>query len=254
MKRTAKRFIASFCTATLLLLSCSFFAFAAPQSTDDLLLSKGVPQDIVNQLPEKQKDLIMRTLPDDAQFESFEKREYPAEDSNTGIRPMSDTIPDSELTLSVMAFSITYNGTPCYSIYPSFVWDSYVKLKNDSFSMALYPGWEAIPGKNNLEVWVRNVQGDPVQHTSVDAAVSNYYGYSYKIPSNVGSLQGGYEGHAYLYAIKKSSTATHAISLNYADDTSWLFSASYSISIGPASINVTGDDSNIRFKSGNFYF
>ena len=120
--------------------------------------------------------------------------------------------------------------------------------------MALYPNWEVIPQQNNLEVWNRNSNGDLLHHTSISATDANSAGYAYQIPSTVGSLQGYYEGHAYLHAIKKSDDATHAISLKYVDDTSWLSNISYGLSIGFMSISVSNGDDRLRVRAANHYF
>ena len=77
-----------------------------------------------------------------------------------------------------------------------------MKIKNDTFAMALYPNWETIPGENNLNIWIRNSYGELLNSVSVEAMTSSYCGYVYKIPSNIGTVQGEFEGHSYLYAKK----------------------------------------------------
>lgn len=244
---------------------CSFITYAAEPSIDNFLQSKGIPQEIIDVLPQGKKEIIFETLNDTASFQSYNVQTFSVNNGpetsseftfNNGeiMIPMSGMISSADLTLSVVAFDITVNGVPQTSIYPSFVWKKLVKIKNDSFAMALYPNWEVIPGENNLRLWVRNVNGERVQNYDLAAAASASSGYSYKIPSNIGALQGGYEGHAYMNVKKKTSSATRAISLQYIHDTSSFFNVSYSVSIGPASISVTGNTSPLNYMSNNFYF
>lgn len=244
---------------TIVIFCCSNrFAFAEELiNYDSFLSSKGVPLEIIDSLTEEQKQLIFQTIAEDAEFEGYDIQTFTSENNdvmNEGVQVASGIIPDSEMTISVIGFSATYNGQACYIIYPSFVWNSISRISNDSFAMALYDGWEAIPGYNNLEVYLRNSQGNTVQHTSVAAAVSASSGYNYVIPGSIGSVQALYEGHAYLYAKKTNSSATHAISLNYIDDTSSSMNVSYGVNIGYASISISQTDSRLRFKSGNFNF
>ena len=253
MKKFNKIFVSIWLSLIMIVVS-SVSAFAGQsQNYNEFLLSKGVSLDVVNVLPEKQKELIYNTLGETASFKTFEIKSFDFKE-NGSVSLRSGMIPSASMTMSVIGFEQTYNGDVCYAIYPSFVWSEQVELKNDSFSMALYPGWEVMPGYNNLNVWIRNIYDEPVQSVSLGAAVSTYCGYSYKIPSNVGASQGGYEGHAYLYAKKTNPSATHAISLQYVDDDSPLFNVSYAVSIGPASISVTGNDRYLRYSSDNFYF
>lgn len=244
--------------AVIVFISNSRVVFANSCSEYDYFLaSAGVPQNIICCISEEQKMVICQTLGEDAVFEGYDTQTFVETNGsvvNGGAQMFSANIPSSELTISVLGFSINYNGQPCYAIYPSFVWNTISKLSNDSFAMAMYDGWEAIPNCNNLEVYLKNSQGTSVQHTSVSAAVSASSGYSYIIPGSVGNMDGLYEGHAYLYAKKTNASATHAISLNYVDDTSRFMNVSYGINIGPASISVTSTDSNLRFMSGNFSF
>ena len=120
--------------------------------------------------------------------------------------------------------------------------------------MALYPNWEVIPGEYSFALALRNSAGDIAQRTTIEPAQSASSGYQFLIPSDIGFMQGDYEGHAYLFAKKTSSSASHYISLHNVDDTSWLFDVSYGVSIGPASISVSGTDSNLRFLSKNMEF
>lgn len=118
--------------------------------SDSYLLSIGVPRDVVDQLSIGQKESIFQKLEGNARFEVFDKRNFAIEDShNPQIQPMGGLISKSDLTLSVISFSVEHNGIDCQEIFPSFVWHKKVALKNHSFGMALYPDWEVLPDELN---------------------------------------------------------------------------------------------------------
>lgn len=251
---TKKIFCSVLISAMLICGGISAFA-ETPQSTiDEFLASRGMPDNIIEQLPEKQKELIYSTLSEGATFESYEKTEYYSENSeNSGAMPLSGNILSSEMTMAVVAFEDSYEDG-LYTIYPSFVWNGTKIVANDTFAMAMYPGWEVVAGENNLTLWCRDANGDLVYDYDIGAQSSSAYGYSYKIPRNIGFTLAGYEGYSYLDAIKKSSSATNAICLKYIDDTTSSCNVSYSVTINSGSISVSGTDTYLRFKSGNFSF
>lgn len=256
MKANISKIFICLSLVTAILISASIPVYADEALiSDKFLLSLGVPRNVIEQLPEKQKELICSTVDPNAVFKSYEKEAIIDEDQqNASIQSTIAGIPESEMTLSILAFEEVRDTGTYYAIYPSFIWPGLSRLKNDSFAMAMYPNWEVVPQKNNLEVWNRNSSGELMHHTSVPVLSSSSSGYVYKIPNTIGSLQGFYEGHAYLHAIKTNSNATHAISLTYVDDVSSLLNASYGISLGAFSISVSGDTSKIRVRSGNYYF
>lgn len=254
---------------SLFLTVFSFTAQASENSIDDFLLSKGVSQEIINILPDGQKLLIYETLEDTATFASFDAQIVTLENENSlnntegsesagGIEAMSGMIPTSSLTFTVVAFDLTVNGQPQTAIYPSFIWSDPQYMNNDSFSMALYPGWDVVPGKCNLRLYKKYI-GSQSTHLEYDfqPILSTSNGYSYKIPSNHEStwfVPYVNEGHSGFNAIKTNPNATRAISLNYVQDTSSFFYASYTVSILGLSIGVSGSTSSLNYMSGNFGF
>jgi len=250
---TKKIFCSVLISAMLICSGISAFA-EAPQSTiDEFLASRGMPANIIEQLPEKQKELIYSTVGEGATFESYEKTEYYSENSeNSGVMPLNESIPSLELTLAVVAFEDSYEDG-LYTIYPSFVWNNATEVANDTFAMSMYSGWEVIGGENNLTVWRRDTNGDLFDDVDIDPQEANSHGYSYKIPYYVGTTTRIYEGYSYLDARKKSSSATNSICLKYVDDTTYNYIESYSVTIGTGNISVSGS-STVRIKSGTFSF
>lgn len=120
--------------------------------------------------------------------------------------------------------------------------------------MSMYPGWEAVPGERNLCLHLMNSQGQSAQQVDITPNDSDYSGYAYKIPSNIGALQGSYQGHAYYQLEKKDPNASPRISLKYAHDYSAFCELSYSLDVGGfGSISIVGDVSKIDTMSDNFY-
>lgn len=223
-----------------------------------------MPQEIIDTLPQGQKQLIFDTLDETAVFEEHDIKNYRITEDGEALEiedvspvTRAGIISRADLTISVVGYAQTYNGYQTYAVFPSFDWSKRVDINNDSFAMALYPGWEVVPGASNcnMRVWIRNGAGETVQYHDIsDPQSSSSNGYSFLIPNNVGTANGDYEGHAFLRGKKNSSSATHAISLNYIHDNSSIFSASYSVGIGPGSISVSGNTNNLSYLSGNYTF
>ena len=248
----------------IMLVTCSFSVSAETVDLDGFLLSKGVPEEIIEDMSEGQKETIFQNVGEDAVFESYNVQTFSENEAKRleqtsdifvtedTVKPFrSGSISSSDLKLTVVAFN---EGGSRMSIYPSCIWNKLVHVKNDTFAMALYPNWEVVPGKNGMTLWAKNASGSKVSSAKLYATSASSAGYAYKVPSNVGTMQSKYEGNAFLYADKKSSSATRAISLQYIDDRSWPLAASYGVSIGWASVSVTGNTSDLYYMAGNYYF
>ncbi len=236
---------------------CSFGVSATkPIDIDDFLLQAGFPEDIIDKMSDVQKDMVYENSKNEIiKFAGYESQDFVLENDNLSpVQPRGGLISSSDLTLSVFGiYSIDVYGTVLNStVYPSFVWHTPVKVKNDSFSMAMYSGWEAIPGQENLNLHLMNSYGQSAQQVSLDPSNSHAAGYSYKIPSNIGFNQALYEGHAYYKIDKKTTNASPRISLHYVHDTSPSLNVSYSINIGFLSISLSVNNNYLYEMSGNF--
>lgn len=238
---------------------CSIGVSAAqPVSIDDFLLNAGFPQNLVDNMSEMQKEVIYENSKNkNVRFAGYETQDYVLNDDDTlsQVQPHGGLIPSSDLTISVYGtYTTTAGGTVLYStVYPAFEWKKWVSVKNDSFSMAMYSGWEARPGEENLRLHLIDKNGNSVQHVDLDPANSHPAGYSYKVPSSVGSVAAFYEGYAYYNIDKTSSSASPRISLHYVHDESPLFNVSYSISIQFFGISISaGNTDNLYEMSGNY--
>lgn len=270
MLRTHKSIRVFLCFVTVLaLMVTSYSAFAeASSSLDDFLLEAGVPLAIIETMPIGQKQIVFEKIGNkSAVFSGYDSKEYRLnndgelipEGEKGRIQTYQGLIPPSDLTLSVIGFTLDVSDTTGntwkeYDVFPSFVWNKLVKVKNDSFAMSMYPGWEAVPGERNFCLHLMNSQGQSAQQVDITPNDSHYSGYAYKIPSNIGALQGSYQGHAYYKLEKKDPNASPRISLKYAHDYSSFFELSYSLEVGGfGSISIVGDVSKIDTMSDNFY-
>ncbi len=223
---------------------------------DAFLLSLGVPASVIEEMSEGQKEMICGSIDSDAAFVSFDSDEYVVNEDDGTIQPRYDyTIPSSDLTLSVTCFEtteISQEGNPVYAIYPSFVWHTQLEISGDLFGFALYPGWEVIPQRENIRVYLGNYEGHRVQYADYDPTAAAYSGYAYTM-STFAFTPHWYEGHAYVYAQDKAGNSTRAIAINYSHDESGKLTTSLSASIGPASVSVDTNGVDCSHMAGTFY-
>ena len=251
-----KRLVSILTIVTLLICSIS----ASAQQTnevDEYLLDAGFPQSIVETMSETKKDYIYEIThnKEDIAFCSYEEKQFNINEegllSEISTTPRGGQISPSDLTVDVIGIvSNTSEGIE-YSVFPSFVWNVVKKVKNDSFSMSMYSGWEAVPGARNLRLYFINAYGNST-YTDLNPTQSNSSGYTFKVPSSTGAVQGLYEGHGYYDLIKKASNPTPAISLHYTHDASSSMTVSYGINLGVGSISVSSNSSYLYTFSDNF--
>ncbi len=248
-KGLCKKIFSSILISAMLVCSGTSVLAVSPEvNYDEFLLSKGMPQSVIEQLPEKQKELMYLTVGENAVYSSFDKEEIYDNSSDASTYAAMHS---SEMTLTVVGFE---DSTNYYAIYPSFVWNTSAKIANDAVAMALASGWEIVPGENNLALWTRDEYGDLVGGADVDASVSSVYGYGYLIPRGAGNVSNEYECHSYLHARKTSSSASNLISLCYADDVSTDYSTTYNISITAGTASISGSVSSVRYRSAVLSF
>lgn len=254
-----KKRVMSAATAFILLL-CPLTVMAQTDDVDTFLQNAGFPQELIDTMSEPQKAYIYeKSANKNVSFSSYERKEYTITTEgelveNNNISPRGGLLDSSDMTLSVFGTITTnWDGSIYYSVYPCFQWHQYKKVNNDSFAMNLYPGWEAIPGERNFRLHLMNNYGQSAQYVDIAPTNSSSTGYVFKIPTNIGSSQGLYEGYAYYDVNKVTSTATPAISLCYAHDASKIFDASYSLSVGGVGISISGKTNKIYTMADNFY-
>lgn len=245
----------------LLMSSLDTFAYEVDSAdcADSYLLSIGMPERVIHELPEGQKQLIYETTyGEDVRYVSYEEQNYQVDDEGALMQmSATGTISQSDLTITVVGIEALHQSglseNTEYKICPTFVWNKMVKIKNDTFAMAMYSGWSAVPQLRNLKVHIMNAHGGKsLANTDIDPSYSSQYGYAFHIPSSVGNMNEWYEGHAYFTVEKTDSSARPRISVKYIHDTSSLANASYSVNIGLASISVSGKTDKLQIMADNF--
>lgn len=208
-------------------------------SPEEVLLAHGVPENTLYQMTELQVEHIANTINPEAIFVSYE--EIPVSLNDLGISTYG-TISSTDLVFSVVGFHLGNNN---YLLYPNFEWKNYSKTpSNDVFAVSLYSGWELTPDKTNCcYLYNRNISGQNIGCGEYYPAIASPSGVIFHFGKNLVS-SAGFEAITQVYATKKSSTATHAVVINYVhDNTNGAASYSFGISFGGASISVTNGKS-----------
>lgn len=248
MKRTLCAFLTIFMTMSLV----SANVFASGVDYDTILTAHGVPQDVISQMTEHQKQDICENISTDAEFAGHETKQLSFADEDgddSGISPAYVELPERNMDLSVTGFKES-NGT--YSIYVHFYWYPLVRVANDSLACSMYPGWEVYPGNQKLRVWSNDDNNNHLESFDIAPINPSYSGYDFKIPSNKGKTLGFYEGTAYFYVQKKESSATPRIAVQYAHDDTSACNLSFGVNIGIGSISVTGASDNLQVRGEIF--
>lgn len=227
----------------------NFLIYADEPDIDAFLLSIGMEQSVIDQLPEGQKQLIYDSLGSDAEFCTFGKQGFCLDENGSLIQPQG-FIDDSDLEITFVAYEGTISDVgKCYVLFPSFKWNILTSINNDSFAMALYEGNVAVGNDYNLQVMANN---NLIMNQSFQPEEMSCYGYSYRI-MNYGQGNHGYEGHAVLYSQMINPYAVRGINVKYIHDTSIIRNISYGVTIGAFSISVTPSNS-YDIKNAVFYY
>ncbi len=224
------------------------------QDIDSFLIKSGMPDEVLECLSETQKQFITTNLNSKnltANFNTYKATDFVIDEE--GFHPFSE-ISDRDLTITVVAYETTVDGTRGYIVFPSFIWHKDVKIKNDSFAFVLYPNWEIAGSYGyNLCVWIKNIYGDKVQSTDVAPDLLAYNAQSYKM-TDTGFMQGLYEGNGIFYVRKMSSTASPEMVITYIHDTSSNMSISYNIEFKGVNITTSSSSEKLDQKTGYFTF
>lgn len=226
---------------------------------DEMLINMGTPENVVENLDTNFKKYIYDNAESGEQFDGYTTEELNRNSYKINrIAKYSSNLSESDMTVSIYATGVVKNGIKYVKIYPSFCWKKSVSISNDTFALSLYSGWEC-KGNDNVELVVSAVCGTGAiqqKHTfkPTDAAES---GYAFQIPNDYGKQlpgNGHYEGYGHFLVRRKKSKATKSISVKYIHDDSSNYSVSYGISIGPASISVSGDTDKLQIFAKNINF
>lgn len=223
------------------------------------LLNAGFSQELLDTMLDAQKEIIYQHSDNkQIKFAGYETTEFSLDKKQnlSSIRPSDNLKSDCDFKIFVFAtHTMDANGTLLYSsIYPSFVWNTPVKVKNDTFSMAVSPDFEAIPGEENFRLRLMNNDGKTAKRIDLNPASSGSSGYSYKIPSGIGTKQGVYIGCAYYDIDALFETAAAKITLQYVHDRSLFSNVSYGVHIELGDIILSSDNDKLCVISTDYDF
>ncbi len=255
--------IMSLIVVTVLVFSSMSVSSQGINYIDQRLINMGFPETLVNDMSEPQKEFMYECMYEDGfVFCDYTEKNYTITNDgevvqssqNGDVSLCGGTLSENEISVSVVgAKQQDSQGNVTYMVLPCFKWKTLVKVNNDSFAMAMYPGWEAVPGKRNLRLHLLNNNDVHTQYVDLSPTQATSSGYVYKIPSNIGAMQGKYEGYANYYVDRKSDTASPNISLYYAHDAQSFLTASYSLNIHGFTISLTGNTNHIYSIADNYY-
>lgn len=226
---------------------------------DKRLADMGTPQEVIDSMDANFKSYIYEKSENTETYEGFDENLMENENStgNNLLNARIGTISTSDMSVKVYATGVKFKGKKYVKIYPAFEWKTSCDLDNDTFAFALYDDWECKTGDEvGLTLNLINGKGVLLYQTTLKPASASSSGYGFKIPSNYASqLMNGahYEGYAYFY-VKENEEATRTISIKYIHDTTSPYSVSYGVSIGPASISVTGSTDRLEVYARNLNF
>ncbi len=207
---------------------------------DDFLIGIGMSQELIAALPEETKQIMCEYLDENAEFVSY-TTQYITWDENGDINVASD-LSDNVFAISLATAKTQISGELAYAFFPSFNWSKVTKIKNDSFSFALYPGWGIVDFEEaTLRVSVRNSYGDVVQGVSLSPTSADDRAMSFKF-SDIGSVDVYFEGHGVFYAKDAKGNAMPSMYLHYFHDDSFSRNIKYDILL--PSLVVSGASSN----------
>lgn len=225
---------------------------------DEVLAEAGTPSYVINGFSEEQKKFIVENLGDNPEFESFDVYELGGKLESLS---RASVISSSEMSVTVACYKITVSGNEKRAeIFPTFKWTDEKKIYNDTFSVAVYPGWEIVPDTTaKVRVYMKEELSDNEMKTidtkdfyPIDASEK---GYSFGFAADCCKKKYIYEGYGLFYAKKKDDNATNALTVGYVHDSSTGLNISYGVTIGWASIgfDFNGSD-NLETYSKNLNF
>ena len=267
MKKIVRKIITFYCVVGLIInLSNVAYINATTEGKqnearcDEVLQSLGTPESVLDDLDENFKQYICANLEKGEKFDSYTNQDLREENliETKKVATYISTIPSSDIKVSLYATGIVKNGKKYVKIYPSYIWKKSCDIGNDTFAVSLYSGWECVGNdKPELTVSAINWIGNIAQTYSFSSTDASETGYSFKIPTGYGGIlprNGRYEGYGHFLVRRKISNATKTATVKYIHDNSPNYSLSYGISIGPASISISGNTDDLQVYAANMNF
>lgn len=230
-----KKYLAILMSVVLFGVMCMSVSAQESVDFDAFLRERNVPENIIENLPERQKKIIYDNIKykTEAVYDSYE--ENYAEFSNGEMEVTPYSIPTSELKFTVIGFD---DGNNIFSVFPSFYWlNDDNKAEHDVFAFTFNSNYWEIEDTPTLTMYMRGVyyNGDDEVWTYDRPTTMSYAGASFDLE---GVKKYAYEAHGAVTIKKISSSATRKIILSYFDYTG-ILSADVGVTFGPFSITFT---------------
>lgn len=163
--------------------------------------------------------------------------------------PNKRNIPESKLKIASSSFNNHQMGR--LEVFGMFEWLQMPLgglINNDSFSYAIDEGWDILPKSEALTLYYAN--GDTV-HKFTRPSSGNKYGSTYRMATDPYKKFSQVEFGISHFSLRPNRNVpvtelSNYLEYQYVQDVSWLNSVSYSINIGPGTLNLNGTGSNIH--------
>lgn len=207
---------------------------------DSQLFEREVPAAVLAEMSYFQKLDIIENIAEGEIFEGYTNHKL--EFYEDGLKRYID--PKSEVAIEVAVFK---NGA-IYSFYPSFKWDSKVRVNNDTFQFSLDDNyWTSVAGDVELRLYRENPDQEVKDYFHYERPTnSTFSSHAFQIPNQDGNKNGRYySGHAHFKARSLADETDSRIRISY------IKNPKYTIEVGL--FTFTFEDSDLRIKEGTSY-
>lgn len=218
---------------------------SANTNLDQMLLNRGIPQELIELMPNTQKqDIIDNNLI----FKSYENEEIEINDSNhTSSISARNTISDNTLSLTCSCYyEPNYSSSnKQITFYVNYDWSKVPQMTlTDAYGIAWGDNWKAVPNSHKSYTYWKLAMNQGIKsNTETALAYANSYGagwntdikYSYGLQYVVDNY--GY-GKITLEAKKPSKTGSDQVCINYTHRKS--INGTFGLSLGPCSVSYSG--------------
>lgn len=218
---------------------------------DQFLEKIGMSSELINSLSEGKKQMICKHLDLNSEFLSYSEKHI-SFDEDGNIMTTSDSL-ESDVTFSIALAKTNLSTDLTYVFFPSFTWHKVEKVKNDSFSCALYPGWGIVDyEESNLEIWLKNSYGDKVQSSSCSPKSGTDRAITFRFDS-IQSNQILSEGNAVFYAKDYAGNSMELMYMHYFHDNTYSRDMNYQILLPSLQVfNQSSDNYKEKLKPVEF--
>lgn len=207
---------------------------------DEQLSDREVPTDVLAEMSYVQKWAIIENLDEGEIFEGY--TDYKIEFYEDGLKRFID--PKSEVAVEVAVFK----KDDIYNFYPSFKWDSKVRVNNDTFQFSLDDRyWTTVAGDVEMHLYRENPDQEVKYFFHYERATnSTFSSHGFTIPNQHGNKKECYySGHAHFRARSLADETDSTIAISY------IKNPKHAIEVGL--FTFTYGDNDLPVKEGTSY-